>query len=80
MRPTGRHKGEDGTGSGVQPSFGGSYEELMDSYRRRFKEGFPTYLAPSDVYQQMLLMREALASGKAYDPYRDPSFDLDADY
>lgn len=57
-----------------------SYEELADSYVRRFKEVFPTYLAPCDVRLQMRLMQEALASGKAYDPYRDPSFDLDADY
>ncbi|MBO5244724.1 MAG: hypothetical protein J6B02_01350 [Selenomonadales bacterium] len=63
-----------------QSLLGATYEELMDSYKRRFNETFPTYLAPCDVYQQMMLMREALASGKAYDPYCDPSFDPDADY
>lgn len=60
--------------------FGESYEELLGSYARRFKEMFPTYPAPCDAQVQMQLMREALASGKAYDPYRDPTFDPDADY
>lgn len=57
-----------------------NYEELIDKYVDKFKEMFPTFVAPSDIEEQMDIIEECLKTGTPYDPYADSDIDPDADY
>ena len=57
-----------------------NYEELLKRYFLIFDEGFPTFMAPDDVEEQMDIIEKCLETKTPYDPYADGDIDPEADY